>query len=341
MAFAYLFEENFELGTIGAFNTETDTESRLDIAHYSTLSRIPGLDAPYRGAYCMRVNLANDGTPADALLQETDGFDAAADGTVYVRFALYISPDIVMATTDEFAVFQIWSSTNTVEGGFYLNFTTAAGLRLGIGETSGSVFKPISTGAWHILEMVYNVDNAGNNDGTIDAWLDGSSYTQVASLDQGAITSAVFGAIGQDAGTTRGYILFDEIVADDTRIGPIIERFPTEMTFTLSGHAFVGPGEVCNASLLSGAGTDCVVRIYDTDTAYVTDAQAFKVELKNTANNELVDPAGMPVRVKRGCYVQLTAGTTPRASVQFCALNQSPGTIRNWGQKRLPHPIMG
>ena len=58
MAFPFLSEANFEDGTKGHFDSETDTGSRLDIAHYSTLAKIPGLAMPWRGAYAVRVNLA-------------------------------------------------------------------------------------------------------------------------------------------------------------------------------------------------------------------------------------------------------------------------------------------
>lgn len=345
MAFPYLQYEGFEAGTLGSFDVETDTETRLDFPHYSELARIPGLPAPYRGAYCMRVNLANDGTPADAYVQETGSLDLSADGTAFARFAFWLSPDTVSANNDEFAIFQLWSSTNTVEAGLYVNYTTANGFRLGIGETSGSVFKPLTLGVWHMIEIGVNVDAGGGNDGTVDAWLDGSAYTQVTGLDQGASTSGVLGVLAQDAGTTRGVALFDEWVVDDTRVGPIIDRFPTVVvlagtTTGYSGHVFVGKGCVANASLESGGGTDNVLTIYDTDTAYTTDSTLAKLELKNTANSELVDPAAPPLELKRGCYVVLT-GTSPRAKIKICPVHYSDGAIRNLGSRRVPHPIMG
>ena len=85
MAFPWLSECNFEDGTKGHFDTETDTETRLDFPHYSELARTPGMGMPWRGAYCARVNLANDGTPANALLQETGSWDTSAGGTIFFR----------------------------------------------------------------------------------------------------------------------------------------------------------------------------------------------------------------------------------------------------------------
>lgn len=339
MAFAFLSENGFELGTLGHFDAETDTETRLDFPHYATLARVPGLAMPYRGAYCMRVNLANDGTPADAYVQETGSWDmTAGTNDIYLRLYFWVSSDITMATTNEFAILQFWSATSTVEAGVYINFTTANGLRLGIGEASASVFKPLTTGVWHCLEVFF--DPAGSSAGTFDAWLDGSAFTQVASITNADITSGVVGVLGQDAGTTKGVILFDEIVADDARIFPIAYRWAHEILFTASGHAFVGPGLVKNVQLLSGAGTDCVVSLYDTDIGNTDDASKIKSELKNTANSQHVDPSDRRLRFDRGCYVALS-GTTPRAivSIERAPGHFSEGTIRSQGLHRNAHPL--
>ena len=335
MSFPFLSENNFSAGAIGAFDVETDTESRLDIAHYATLARTPGLPMPWRGAYCMRVALANDGTPADAYVQETGSWDTAAAGTIFVRFMFYVSGDITMADADEFAIFQLWSGTNTVEGGVYINYTTANGLRIGIGETSASSFLPLTTGVWHCIEVKALIDDGVGNNGTLDGWLDNAAFAQVATLDQGAITSGVMGVLSQDAGTTKGNVFFDSIIADDARIGSPVERFPQSLLVTASDHVFVGPGEVCDIQLLSGAATDNVLQIYDTDTAYTADASNIVLELKNTANNQAVDFSGERVCVKRGCYVSLT-GTNPRAMVSFKNAYQDNGPLRAYALRRKP-----
>jgi len=339
VAFPYLSEASFSAGTIGHFDTDTDTESRSQVFHYSALAAIPGLPAPYHGAYVYGVNLANDGTPADSYLQETASWDTAASGTIFFRLMFWVSADITMANADEFAIFQLWSATNTVEGGAYINYTTANGLRLGIGEASAAQFLPLSTNTWHSLELKYVIDSGVPNDGTLDGWLDGSTFTQVTALDQGAITSGVMGVLSQDAGTTKGYVLFDNIIADDLQIFPPVRRWSQDQLFTQSNHAFVGPGRLENVSLLSGAATDNVLTVYDTDVAYVSSTSAAKLELKNTANNETVDPAGVPIDFQRGCYVVMT-GTNPRAIVKFSKTPAygSDGAVRSYGLRRKPAP---
>lgn len=338
MSFPYLSEASFGDGTTGHFDTDTDTETRSQVYHYTQLASIPGLPAPYRGAYCYGVNLANDGTPADSYLQETGSWDTAASGTIFFRLMFWVSPTVTMADADEFSIFQLWSATNTVEGGAYINYTTANGLRIGIGEASASQFLALSTGVWHCLELKYVVDSGVGNDGTIDGWLDGAAFTQITALDQGAITSGVMGVLSQDAGTTAGYVLFDSIVADDTRVFPPVRRFTQDVMLTQSNHVFVGPGRIDNISLLAGAGSD-VLTVYDTDIAYASSESSAKIELKNTANNETVDPSGLPVDFQRGCYVTLS-GSTPRAMVKFSHTTAygSDGAIRSFASRRKPAP---
>lgn len=337
MAFPYLSEAGFEDGTRGHFDAETDTENRLDFPHYSQLL-IPNQTMPFRGAYCMRVTLLNDGSPADAYVQETGSWDLAATNSIFFRVVFWVSPDITMANTDEFAILQLWSGASTVEGGAYINYTTANGLRLGIGETSASSFKPLTTGVWHQLELKFVIDAGGGNDGTIDAWLDGASFTQVTGLDQGAITSGVVGVLSQDAGTTTGTILFDSIVADDARVFPISQRFCETRLITSSEHLFVGSGVIERISLLSGAATDNALTVYDTDIGATNDPSNIVEELKNTANSQVVDRE-LPLKVTRGAYIALS-GTNPRAlaKIKFCS-SYSVAGMRNQALDRRPHPL--
>lgn len=342
MAFPYVFDENFEDGTKGAFDVETDTETRLDIVHYSTLAGIPRAGAPFRGAYCVRVALENDGSPADAYLQETDAFDfLTADATTFIRFHFRVSENITMANADEFALFQLWSSTNTVEAGVYVNFTTANGLRIGIGETTALQLKGLTTGVWHCIEMTVNIDNAGSDDGTIDGWFDGAAFTQITARDQGVITSGVLGVLSQDVGTTAGTVLIDQVIVDNTRIGFFAQRYPHEVVLTRSGHVCLGPGELAAVTLLSGNGTDCALNLYDTDIANTLDQSNFIAELRNTALLQTV-PLGSDnkVRFDRGCYVQLS-GTDPRALLKIsrCQGYYDEGLVRVYGYHRKAHPL--
>ena len=180
--------------------------------------------------------------------------------------------------------------------------------------------------------------DSGANDGIIEGFLDGASLGALTGRTMAAITSGVVGAIGQSAATTRGMVLFDDIIADDARIYPPSERFPDQLILTSSGHVFVGAGELAQVELLSGAATDNVLSVFDTDRAYTLDASNAVLELKNTANNERV-PSDDPVRVHRGAYVALS-GTNPRALVKIAWANSySDGALRQHGLRRTVNPF--
>jgi hypothetical protein len=321
MTFPYAAEKNFELGDTSEWDAETDTQSRLNIRSYRDLWRLDRHVAPWRGAYAMEVDLSV-GT-AEASLTENDDFDLSADGENSFGFYLFVSPDIVMANNDQFKIWQ-QLATATDEGAVEIRFTTAAGLQIGVTEATGSAAAWVSLlPGWHHVAVNNVIDAGVGNDGSLTLFLDGFQAAQITALDQGAITSAKLGVIGQDAGTTAGFLLFDRVIIDDdgsggiARVYPDTQRFSQNLLLTKSGHAFVGPGRIDNIALLSGAGTDNVVTVYDTDRADITDEGNIVVRLTNTANNELVDPAAMPVWVmRRGCYVHMT-GTNPRALVKL------------------------
>lgn len=339
MAFPFLFESGFEAGTGADWDSESDAATRLDFAHYSELARIPGASAPWRGAYCMRVDLATSTT--DAYVQEDDAFDIALDGSLFVRFQLFLSKTLTMADSDVFNIFKLQSTGPVTEVAMGIHYTTANGFRLGIGETTGATsFQPIQLGTWHTVELSISLDDGASNDGTIDAWVDGSAFTQVSALDQAAVIQARLGVMDQDAGTTHGFVLFDDVVADDTRLGNLYtgDRWTRDVLLTKSGHVFMGHGKIDNVSLLSGASTDNICSLYDTDVASTLHGQ-LRGELKNTANNETVDTSDMPKEFQRGCYVVLS-GTNPRALVKLCAAQAywSEGRIRQHGMNRIPSP---
>ena len=338
MAYPYLSNANFEDGTKGHFDSESDSANRLDFAHYSQLAQIPGLGMPWRGAYCVRVDLSASTT--DAYLQEDTSWDLAAAGSIYFRFKIWISRDIVMANNDQFNILKLQSAGPVDEVVAGLIYTTAGGLKFGVGETAITSSSYIPRGEWVDVEVKAVIDSGAGNDGTIDYWINGTAGTQVASLDQAAITQGRFGVMGQDAGTTAGNILLDNIVADDARIYPTTPegRFPESMFFTTSGHAWVGNGVLENVSLVTG-GTDNILEIYDTDTGNTNDISKRRVYLTTSTANEVVDQAGMPITLTRGCYIKLSG--TQGAGGPFAIVKVgravgwgSDGAVRNYGQRR-------
>jgi len=339
MAFPFIFEDDFEEANVAAsgWDSETDTAGQLDFAHYKTLVGLPWpTAAPFKGGYALRATLS--GGTADAFLVEGD-INIALAANNFFRFYVWISPNFTATADDTINLFE-GVATATAEFTFGMRIVAATGvINFGIGETAPTSFtvQSIERGAWYAVELDVTLDDGASNDGTIDFYLtkegEPSSATvaaaQVGSLDQAAITDGRLG-IQDHLATTTGTILFDQFVHDDLRVYPITRRYDDTILMTKSGHAFVGRGVVDNITLMSGAGVDCVASVFDTNTANTTDATNTVVELKNTANNEVVDPAGMPVDLVRGAYVQLS-GTNPRALVKLknVAGFGSPAAVRS------------
>ena len=344
MAFPFTFESNFESGDSLEWDSETDTASQLDFPHYSELSRFPWpTAAPFRGAYCMRATLS--GGTADAFVTEGD-LNIAAAGNQFFRFMVWLSPDFIGTADDTLNIFEVQDSGNVVEATFGLRIVASTNvINFGIGEVAPTSFgsEEIERGKWYTIELDITLDDGVSNDGTIDLFVtpEDSTFatvvhaTQVSRLDQGAPTHGVLG-IQNHLATTTGVILFDEFIMDEGRVHPISDRYNEVMLLTKSGHVFVGRGEIDNASLLGGDNTaDNVLTIFDTDTADTNDTSNIKIELKNTAVSEVVDPAGTPVEITRGAYVSLV-GTEPRALIKVKNVNAfgSPASIRRQGRSQ-------
>lgn len=336
MAFPYGFEENFELGTTGGFDSETDTGSLLDVAHYTTLAGMAGAPMPFRGAYCLRNQL---GDTNDHTLTE-GSIDIADAGTGYVRFYLYVSPDMTATADDVFNIFEFQQAGGTVEMALSMQITAATNLlEIGFGDGAvASSFVPFpARGRWVCVELLATVSTGGAGVATL--FLDGTQVQTATTLTQAAaVGQGVLGSQNTLA-TTTGTLFFDQFIFDDGRIYEIPIRYPQNLYLTKSGHAFVGAGRISNISLLSGGATDNVLQIYDTDVATTTHTGLLKLELKNVVAADIVDPAGVPVDIQRGCYISLT-GTDPRAmiSIDWAQGYWSQGRIKQHAVKRIPAP---
>jgi len=323
VSFPWIHEANHERGDNADYDSETDTGSQLDFPHYTDLARFPWPHcAPYSGAYCMRVTLA--GGTADAYVVEGD-WDIAATVNRFCRFNIWFSPTFDATADDTVAIWE-FLATATVETsvGFRYVATTDV-INLGIGEVAPTSFgSAIEKGVWYTVELDMQND-PGSNDGTIDMYVtkagDPASTvvdaTQVASLDQGAVTTGRLG-VQDHLATTTGVILIDDVIFDDARIYPGA-RYPTQKTFTKSGHFFIGSGDVASAALLTDEATNKVL-LYDTNTADTLSDQDFVAELELDNQTSISGP----IHFEKGCYVELS-GTDPRAQVTIVTNSDVPG----------------
>lgn len=341
MAFPYVYQNNFENTTtpFGA-DSESDTGSKLDVPRYYDLAAIPGLEVPFRGASCLRIDLRSGDTNDHTVLE--GDIDIADAATRWFRFYLYLSPDFAATADDTFNLFELQQADGTVESSLGLRITAATDeVEIGIGDgTAPTSFVVLSKGVWHCVELQALISTAGA--GTLDLYLDGSgsvialsTLTNAAAVGQGVLGTQ------NTLATTTGTILIDGFVMDDARIYPLTERWPDSHILTQSGHVFVGPGALESAALLS-TGSDNTCILYDTDTATANDALSRVVELDNAAHTVATGDDGY-IRFQRGCYAVL-AGTNPRAQLTICTDAKGPtaygsrGAIRTYGLARTARP---
>jgi len=335
MGFPYDFHENWESGTLGGFNSETDANGVLNFLSAKDMVRRGFKAIPQRGNFACVVDL--NGRDTNQYLQEDDGFDIDANNALYIGFSVCITDDLVMANTNRFTLFTLQSSGPVDEVVLDVKYTTAAGYQFVLDETqagSSTVATNIELNKHHFIEIYADIDNAGADDGNATLWVDGNSIGSITGLDQGAIVQARLGAIGLDAGTTAGKIIFSEIFADSERFYPVPDRFEVSRVIAKSEHVFIGPGTVGSVALLSTDAGDKLL-VYDTDDYTNTpNAQDIKVEL---AVGNLTSFSG-PLAFRKGCYVAVS-GTNPRGQliIDPNPLNrgeplilQSEGVIRNW-----------
>ena len=112
MAFSYTFEENFESGGIGNFNSETDGNGVLNILSFREVAgKFTNSPMPFRGAYVMETDLNGNDTTSHQYLEELAGFDISANATLFIRFVFFVTDDLVMAASDRFTIFTLQSGT--------------------------------------------------------------------------------------------------------------------------------------------------------------------------------------------------------------------------------------
>ncbi len=327
MAFPFLVEENFDDGTRGNFDSETDSSSILDFPHYAEIAR-QGF-APWQGAHVMRGKL--NGT-AVGFVTETGTFDTNAAGTIHVWFTVLIGEDVTLATSEHVVLFCLDSAGPVLEASFGVR-NNAGVYELFFGETglAGTRTMPItrSNKRWYEIEMSCLVDNAGSDDGTITAYIDGGPIGAViGTLDQGVITQARYGIVTGTTATAKGTILCGPIMADDLRIYPRRRnRFKCDQWVTRDRTVWIGTGEL-DAVSITATDTAGVLNIYDTDIFESTGVNFSRIPLiytRNVVANDQSPGMTTPIRFEKGVYVQLAAGASPQA---FLSLkDECPGSV--------------
>ena len=317
--FPYLHEMNNETGDDTQWDGgETDNNGLLDFPHYADLYAHKD-QAPYSGAYCMRVVVGS----TTAIVTEAD-LNLADNATAWIRFNVFFGHEFT-ATADEAeaSLFELQASgTSIVACGFMVTAATDV-INLGIGQLTATSFGcPIERGVWYTVELHCEIDATGSDDGAIDIYVtkDGDQpatavyATQVGSLTQAEATDGVLG-VTDNLTTTTGTILFDNFAHDTVRIYPK-PRWPSTVRITQSGHIFVGPGHITSVTIDDeGAGGNSHLHIIDSDRV-ATDIEANQVFCITSLVASTAYSVQTDISVSKGCYAKLS-GTTPYATITF------------------------
>ena len=327
MAYPWIFHENFEVGTKGGFDTETDTEGLLDFPHYSTIASDPNSMMPYTGAYLLRNAL---GDTSDHTLTEGD-IDIADGDTAYFRWYMALSKDFRFTADDTFNVFELQQAGGTVEASVGFRVTNSSQLiEIGVGDGAAptSFVHWPARKKWVCVELAAKISTA--DAGLLTLYLYGQEVVALTSLDNAAaVGQGVLGSQNTLA-TTLGTIYYDDFIMDNGRIYPSRQRFPSSVVLTKSQHVFVGPGYIEGATLVDVTNSDEFLYLYDTDTGN-TDNYGPVVELYAGAQTSV----GGPLYFERGCFASLS-GPNPRGIVYLTRSNEKLGVkgpmfYSDWG----------
>ncbi len=339
---AYIHEENWETGTsVGGWDSETDTGSRLNVVHYATLAKYDSVGigpiAPWRGAFCIEINCGD--TNDHTLIKATT--DVIADAKIgWTQFLLFIGNDFRATADDVFSILELQGTANSQEVTVALKITAATGaVQIAAAQAQADiVFTSLPTlprGRWICVEVV-NLIAVGAATGTTQVFIDGTA--QSAAVTNAAVNTPVLRSVlgTQDTlSTTLGHLFIDGFKFDTntqhasgSRIGMPHDRYPTNVLVTKSTHLCLGTSDITNVQLVGGSGTDSVLKIYDTDSADVQDDTNVVAILNGTAAAGVTDLANVPVTVKRGAFVQLS-GTASSTVAPFALI--SIGTSQGWG----------
>ena len=339
MGWPYTTSWYFENGA-AEFGTETDGGNPLqgDFAHYTELARRKM--TPFVGAYSYRIQL--NGAAETAYIADTDAAVATGE-TTYFAFALYLSTDFALASTNTIDIWELLDNgilqaairLKDVSGTltFAVHNDTA-----GTDEVEGTGYV-VPLGSWMWVEGLFTAGGASLL--TLFVTREGEkTATQVATTAAGddvqpAPDSARLG-VGVNASTgNTGTLLFDAYHWHDPadvnvgRINAPERRWSTTMEIHTPMHVFIGPGCLENLTMigsdLATTGDGWIV-VYDTDRAQ-TDTDRIVGILTHTADNEIVDVSGLPIRCQNGCYIELYKLGAPTATGGYGTLVHASAVV--------------
>src|SRR6267378_7126023 len=111
----YPFNSEYETSDFTEWTSTVDTQPKMTVDHYIKMVNQLGMfsdSLPYRGAYAAHIDLSVGTTQA---YMETTVVNANASDTIWVRFLLQVTSNLVMATSDRFTLLSVMSGAATEE----------------------------------------------------------------------------------------------------------------------------------------------------------------------------------------------------------------------------------
>lgn len=313
-SFPYDFESNFEGGSTSEWTSAVGTQ--VSVKSYKELATQRVWGVPYRGAFALHAEF---GVDTDSYVRSTHRTIIISEGdTDNDKVMLYIGKDVEATTTTEVSIIEhlpvVAAAGIRIEAGGDILF----GIRSGSAALTTSPI-PLERGKYYTVELGAEATNGETCTARIEEL--GIVVTTTNVEATGDTTEARLGIIGIGAGSLAdisGTITLDSYAHDSGRVEGDSTRFPQRQLITKSAHAFIGAGEILDLQLLAGAGTDCAVEVYDTDSADVT-RSTLVARLTSASSEEAKDYAGRhPITVYKGAYIRME-GTRPSAIVSIGA----------------------
>lgn len=310
-SFPYTFQANFETADLSEFDSTTGTQ--VELRSYRDLARNRAWPMPYRGAYSLE---AEYGVDTDSYVTSTT-MVIGSGATRHYRFMLSLSKDMTSATGTVAEADILYLAPVVAAVG--LRVDSEGEVKIGMRNSTDTLTTSdivLPKGEWLTVEVEVNTTNASTSYLRVKEL--GIEIETTNALATGATTETRFGLIDTSVGAlsdVQGRVFFDEIVFDAERIYGYQERFPQRVLINAAQqHVFLGPGRIEDIQLLAGAGTDCVLEIYDTDRAETSNSNLV-ARLTNEVSGETKDYGGRDdIQIHKGAYIKLT-GTDPQAIV--------------------------
>lgn len=319
-SFPFQFEANFEVSDASEFTATVGTQ--VAVEHYKELARNGAWGVPYRGAYALQGTF---GTDTDSYVRSTS-ITIGSGSVGYSRFMFYIGDDVSASTTTEVLLY----TTEPAVAGIGLRIESGGDIKFGIASNGSALTTSdvvLEKGRWYTAELTADTTNTNTCTATLD---DAVSVTIANGVVTGATTESRLGITGIGAGSLaniEGTVTLDELATDSARLYGFDSRYPQRLLVTKTSHVFVGSGNIEDIQLIAGAGTDCELNIYDTETAD-TNPQNLIFRQTNNTSDEATNYNGRDkIKCHKGAYVTMS-GTDPRAVISL-GITSSYGSEAN------------